>query len=41
MLNAGKPDLVIAFGSGQSTSVLVKEAKEKGVQTLQVQIPEF
>lgn len=41
MLNAGKPDLVIAFGSGQSTSILVKEAKEKGVQTLEVQIPAF
>ena len=41
MLTGSNPDLVIAFGSGESTSLLVKNAKEKHIQVLEVSIPEF
>ncbi len=41
MLAESKPDIVIAFGNGESTTQLLKEAKEKGIQVIEIKIPEF
>jgi hypothetical protein len=41
MLAGSIPDLVIAFGSGESTTILIGAAKEKGIQVLEVAIPDF
>lgn len=41
MLSGSKPDLVIAFGGGESTSLLLKEARDKGFQVIEVEIPDF
>ncbi len=41
MLTGSNPDLIIAFGSGVSTEILIGAAKEKGVQVIEVAIPDF
>jgi hypothetical protein len=40
MLREGKPDIVIAFGEGQSTNKLLEEAAAAGVATLKFDVPE-
>jgi hypothetical protein len=40
MLRASKPDLIIAFGGGESTQVLLKEAHKLGVPVLEIALPE-
>lgn len=41
MLSGVKPDLVIAFGSGESTTILLQEARKNGFQVIEVQIPDI
>ncbi len=41
MLAGSKPDLIIAFGSGVSTEILTGAAKEKGIQVVEVAMPDF
>lgn len=40
MLREGKPDIVIAFGEGESTNKLLAEAAAAGVATLKFDVPE-
>lgn len=40
MLREGKPDVVIAFGSGESTEKLLAEALSLGLPTLTFDVPE-
>lgn len=39
MLEIGKPDLVIAFPGGKGTSNMVQQAKEAGVEVIEVAYP--
>ena len=41
MLEGCKPDLVIAFGGGESTRLMLDLARGKGAKVVQVEIPEF
>jgi hypothetical protein len=41
MLAGSNPDLIIAFGSGVSTEILIGDAKEKGIQVIEVAIPDL
>jgi hypothetical protein len=41
MLRASKPDLIIAFGGGESTQALLNEARRIGVPVLEVALPDF
>lgn len=41
MLSGSKPDLVVSFGGGDSSSELVKQAKQKGIEVIEVPLPKF
>lgn len=40
MLAGSKPDLVVAFGGGDSTVELTEAARREGIRIIEVQIPE-
>lgn len=40
MLVEGKPDLVIAFPGGRGTANMVRQAKEAGVEVIEVEVAE-
>ncbi len=39
MLEASSPELLIAFGGGESTNALLSEAKKRGIDVLEIQMP--
>lgn len=39
MLAGSQPDLIIAFGCGETTTALLEEAKKRGVEILEVKLP--
>lgn len=41
MLAGCEPDLVLAFGGGAATQLLLKDAKEKGLRVFEIEIPPF
>jgi hypothetical protein len=41
VLAGSQPELVISFGGGESTKVLVDAAKEKGLKVVEIEIPDF
>ncbi len=41
MLKASSPELVIAFGGGESTRALLSEAKNRGIPVVEIQMPIF
>ena len=41
MLNGSDPDLVLAFGGGETTRLLVQEARTRGIRVVEISIPEF
>ena len=41
MLAGCEPDLVLAFGGGGATQLLLKDAKEKGLRVVEIVIPPF
>ncbi len=41
MLKASSPELVIAFGGGESTNALLSEAKNRGIPVIEIQMPIF
>ncbi len=41
MLEGSQPDLVLAFGGGDATKLIVDIAKAKGVKVVEIDIPEF
>lgn len=41
MLEGSQPDLVLAFGGGDATKLMVDLAKAKGVKVVEIDIPEF
>lgn len=41
MLAGSQPDLVLAFGGGETTKLLVRAAKERGLKVVEVEMPSF
>ncbi len=41
MLKASSPELIIAFGGGESTFALLSEAKKRGIPVIEIQMPIF
>ena len=41
MVEGSQPDLVLAFGGGEATKLLVDLAKAKSVKVVEIEIPEF
>jgi len=41
MLNGSQPDLVLAFGGGEATKLLVDSARKKGLTVVEIDIPDF
>ncbi len=41
MLEGCQPELILAFGGGESTRLMLELAREKGVRVIEIEIPEF
>jgi len=41
MLAGSNPELVLAFGGGETTKILVQAAKEKGLNVIEIEMPSF
>ncbi len=41
MLAGSQPELVLAFGGGETTKLLVQAAKEKGLNVIEIDMPSF
>jgi precorrin-6x reductase len=39
MLAETEPDLIIAFGAGESTETLLQEARDRGIEVIEVDVP--
>ena len=41
MLAGSQPELVLAFGGGETTKILVQAAKDKGLKVIEIEMPSF